>query len=70
MGGIFGGGPKVQAAPGPTAAEIEAQERADKKIADEEDRKEEEQKQIARNRRGRRSLLSESNTGSGYTLGS
>mgnify|MGYP003148847572 CR=1 FL=1 len=69
MGGFFGGG-KVPAPAGPTPEELEAQRRADKKIADEEARKEEEQKQIARNRRGRRSLLGESNTGSGYTLGS
>ena len=69
MGGFFGG-PKIAPPPGPTPEELEAQRRADKKIADEEARKKEEIAQRGRNRRGTRSLLSESNTGSGYTLGS
>ena len=34
MGGFFGGGPKIAPPPGPTPEELEAQRRADKKIAD------------------------------------
>tara|TARA_R100001082_G_scaffold30137_1_gene15153 strand:- start:1234 stop:1443 length:210 start_codon:yes stop_codon:yes gene_type:complete len=59
--------PKPQ---GPSQAELDAQRRAEEQRLELENKKKEEQAQLARNRRGRRSLLAESNTGSGYdTLG-
>ena len=66
------GGGKAPAPAGPSAAEIAAEKRSLDQIAAEEKRKEEEKLQAARNLRGRRSLMAEDNTGSGFnsnTLG-
>jgi|DEB0MinimDraft_4_1074332.scaffolds.fasta_scaffold189764_1 predicted Zn-dependent peptidase len=60
------GGSKPAPAPGPSAAEIAAEQRALKKIEDEEKRKEEEEAQRKLSMRGRRSLLAEDNTGAGF----
>ena len=69
MGGLFKT-PKPPVPPGPSQAELDAQRRAEEQRIELENKKKEEQAQLARNRRGRRSLLAESNTGSGYeTLG-
>ncbi len=59
-------GSSKQAVQGPSAAEIAAEKRALDNIAKEEKRKEEEETQRKRNLRGRRSLMSEENTGSGF----
>lgn len=70
MGSIFSP-PKPPPPPGPSQAELDAAKRAEEDRAKMEARDKEDTAQKARNRRGRRSLLSESNTGSGYgeTLG-
>lgn len=63
MGSIFGGKPKD---PGPSQTEIRLEAEAKARITKEEERKKEEAKQIRLNRRGRRSLLSDDNDGSGF----
>lgn len=65
MGKILGGGQKVDT--GPSQAELDAKESADKAKAKEEARLLEEEEQRGRNRRGTRSLLAEANTGRGFT---
>jgi hypothetical protein len=65
MGGIFGGG-RPPPAPGPSATELRLEAEATKRKEDEEKRKKEELAQSARNKRGRRSLLSDEDEGRGF----
>tara|TARA_R110000823_G_scaffold99584_1_gene214935 strand:+ start:12344 stop:12559 length:216 start_codon:yes stop_codon:yes gene_type:complete len=64
MGSLFGGA--APPPPGPSATEIRLEAEAAKKLADEAKRKEEQDAQKKLNQRGRRSLLSEENTGEGF----
>ena len=63
MGDMFGAAPEKQ---GPSAAEQRLEAAANKRIAASEKKKKDDAAQAALNLRGRRSLLSEKNTGSGF----
>jgi hypothetical protein len=65
MGGLFGGG-RPPPAPGPSATEIRLEREAKEAKEKEEKRKKEEAAQRIANRRGRRSLFSEEDEGSGF----
>ncbi len=70
MGGILGGGGGSRPSnPGPSATEIRLEAEAKERIIKEEERKKEEARQIKLNRRGRRSLLSDEDVGSGFFTG-
>lgn len=54
---------------GPSATEIRLQKEADDLKISDKKKKDEEAAQRAKNKRGRRSLLSEENTGAGFFVG-